>query len=215
MAETAKLREEDDDYFRKRLNDRIAEFGKHPEVLALGRVSSRALDAFGLVCAAGDLGIVTGVLPRSCNPFAAALHCLRLHLGARAELDPVQRLLGWIGANKVIDLRGGQLPAMSDSAMHLRGAFIGECHGIPQLWMAPKLFKSAFPEGIGLLRELKQRRVLKPEGKGNDSHLTVKCTVRIKDDAKDPQDRLHAFMIPDLEEWLEQNGYPRPGRKRR
>jgi hypothetical protein len=205
------MRQDDDAYFKTRLKERIAGFAAHPDVVALGRLSPRALDAFGLVAAAGALGQITGVLPWSCDPFRAVLHCLRLNLGARAEIDPVQRLLGWVSANRVIDLRDRRLPALSKEALKDRGAFIGECRDIPQLWFAPQLFKKAFPEGIRLLRDLEKRKILKPEGGGKDRHLTVQCKVRRNENP----DRMHVFMIPDLEEWLENNGYPRGSGKRR
>jgi hypothetical protein len=207
----AQRREDDENGLVAGINRRIAEFATLPEVTALGPVSSRALAAFGLVAAAGALAKHYKVLPTDADPVAAAVHCLKLHLGARVEADPVQRLLSWAAVNRLIDLRGGDLPRLSTNGLKRRGAFIGECRGVAQLWVAPSLLEDAFPNARSLLKSLATLGILKREGSGASSHLTGYKTVR----ENKKKERVHIFAVPEFEDWLDANGYPRPKRRKR
>lgn len=204
-------RNRDEPGLRDGIARRMSEFSAFPEVRLAMPISGRILDVFGLIYAAGELAKRYDVLPASFDCRAAAIHCLRLHLGLRAESDPVQRLLAWVSANEIIDLRATGIRSMSDNALHERGAFIGERSGLTQLWINPVLFRRSFSGARDLLRALESRNILQTEGRGERKHNSIKCTVR----REKAGERFYVFNLPDFPEWLDKNGYPQPSRIRR
>lgn len=88
---------------------------------------------------------------------------------------------------------------------------MGDLRGVAQLWVDPSYFEASFSDPRSLLKQLEVRGILKREGKGKDSRLSIYKAVR----ENSKKDRVHVFAIPDFEDWLEENGYPRPKRRRR
>jgi hypothetical protein len=187
------------------IEERIADFSKMSQVVAAGQLSSRKKDLFGLIYTAGLLAQYYDILPKDLDCKAAAVHCLRLHLGLRIATDPVQRMFTWVAEHGVIDLRGGVTSPMSDAEMRDQGAFINECSGVTQLCIAPRLLRRSLPRHRTLLRRLARRGVLRTEGSGQELHWTVKTPVR----ANGGWYKMYVFVLPGLEDWLEENGYPR------
>jgi len=205
-------RRDDEENLRAGIERRMADFRAQPEVVDAGELSSRILDLTSLVYASGVLAQHYGVLPDTLDCRAAAIHCLRLHLGLRAEADPVARLLAWISANDVADLRGGRRSTITDTAMKERGAVINEYSGVPQLCIARRRFISAFEDHRTMLNILARRGILKIETEGKTKRKTTYTPVL----AGGRNARMYVFNLPDFEEWLAANGFPAPptGRRR-
>ena len=201
-------RAESPEEFQAGVTRRIEQFAELPEVTRAGRVSSRVLRLFGLIYVGGDLAKYYGIIPEEVDTAQVVTYCLGLHLGQRVEADPKQKLLSWFATNPVRNLRDTTLRSMSTARLDRCGAFVGECRGEPELWMRPRLFRKSFSDASVLLRQLKQRGILDAEGVGNDSHNARKRPVRLG-----PTDRVLVFKFPDLDEWLEANGYPAPKRR--
>ena len=204
-------RQERGDLLQSDFRTRMNEFALLPAVLDFGPISSRVLALFGLASLAGRLGKRYGVIPDAIDCDAAVVHCLSLHLGRRVEISPAQQLLGWLASNRAHDLRSGRLPALSSDSLRRRGAFIEEGTSGTQFWMHPSLFRTSFDSPHELKRRLHADGILLSDGNGRSRHYAIKRQLR----RNEPPERVMVFQLPDFEEWLEANGYPRPARRRR
>ena len=155
-----------------------------------GVAAESAIEAFGLVYAAGRLAKAYGALPHSLDCMRAAVACYDAHRTTAAGVAPFLDRLKAL-ANNPLTLRVDpkNLPSMSDAELARVPAILrANPRGKDELLLTPAALRRAFPNKKLLLRDPSLAGIIKHDGKRH----TVKRAIRIEKRS----DRVVCFMLP-------------------
>ena len=155
-----------------------------------GVAAESAIEAFGLVYAAGKLAKAYGALPQSLDCMRAAIACYDAHrttaAGAAPFLDRLKAL-----ANNPLTLRvdPNNLPSMSDAELDRLPAILrANPRGKDELLLTPAALGRAFPNKKLLFRDPNLVGIIKYDG----NRHTVKRAIRIEKQS----DRVVCITLP-------------------
>ena len=119
---------------------------------AASRGRTRASSAFGLLYAAGCFGKLIGVLPTGWNCLAACVAAYRNYQAQLPAHTPLSaRLLTIAKRPETLDLRGAELPSLSDDEVERHGAFLTlGVGGRVELLVTDEFRRTCFPDWKGI-----------------------------------------------------------------
>lgn len=145
-------RARDEQALLRNIQSKISTFEDAVGVAAASRGGTRASSAFGLLYAAGCFGKLIGVLPAGWDCLAACVAAYRNYQAQLPAHTPLPaRLLTIAKRPETLDLRGAELPSLTDNEVERHGAFLTlGVGGRVELLLTDDLKRTCFSDWTGI-----------------------------------------------------------------
>lgn len=180
----------DREAFQASVTERVQHFEKAVGVADTSAGQSRASSAFGLLYAAGCYAIRYGVLPSEWRCLNACIAGYNIYLAALPEQEPLlDRLLRVARFPNTLDLRGRELPSLTNAELEQHGAFlrIGTGRRI-ELLLLDRIKRTYFPDWSQIAKSAE----FKEMNLRGQSHATKQRQVR----TQEARERFYTFVLP-------------------
>jgi hypothetical protein len=173
---------------RAGIHSRVEQFLTTVQADRFNGSEARVAEAFGLVCAAGELAQHYGALPACFDCKAAALDAYRLHYATVERISPLERLQAYASCPGVRDLDAEKPRWLTMAEITATtGFWKTNREGNREFVVWPPVFKQAFPDWRRVIRDPAVSSLMRGDGRhrGKKRHLRK----------NHPEDRFYCFLL--------------------